>query len=185
MKEKGNTYDLTESQLIDGCIRGDRRAQRRLYDLYAKRMAALCMRYCGDYEVALDLMHDGFIKLFTHIESYSGQGFFEAWMRKIFVNTALEYLRKNDALRDSSDIEEDIQIMSPEPSAIDQLSANEIMALIQELPTGFRTVFNLYVIEGYSHAEIANILQINESSSRSQFSRARSILQTKITDLYK
>ena len=106
-------------------------------------------------------------------------------MRKIFVNTALEYLRKNDALKDSADIEEDIQIMSPEPSAIDQLSANEIMALIEELPTGFRTVFNLYVIEGYSHAEIANILQINESSSRSQFSRARSILQTKITDLYK
>ncbi|HQB68785.1 MAG TPA: RNA polymerase sigma factor [Paludibacteraceae bacterium] len=184
MRRIGNTYDLTESQLIDGCIRGDRRAQRQLYDLYAKRMTALCMRYCGDYEVALDLMHDGFIKLFTRIESYSGQGVFEAWMRKIFVNTSLEYLRKNDALRESSDIE-DVQIMAQEPSTIEQLSADEIMRLIQELPVGFRTVFNLYAIEGYSHAEIANLLQINESSSRSQFSRARAILRTKIIDLYK
>lgn len=185
MKEKDNTYNLTESQLIDGCVRGDKRAQRQLYDLYAKRMASVCMRYCGDYEVALDLMHDGFIKIFTHIESYSGQGFFEAWMRKIFVNTSLEYLRKNDALRDSNDIDDNIQLMSKEASAIEELSANEIMALIQELPLGFRTVFNLYAIEGYSHGEIAKMLHINESSSRSQFSRARTILQAKITDLYK
>jgi len=185
MKEKGNTYNLTESQLIEGCVRRDKRAQRQLYDLYAKRMAAVCMRYCGNYEIALDLMHDGFIKIFTNIESYSGQGFFEAWMRKIFVNTSLEYLRKNDALRNSNEIDEEIQIMSTEASIIEQLSANEIMTLIQELPLGFRTVFNLYAIEGYSHAEIAKTLNINESSSRSQFSRARAILQAKITDLYK
>ena len=185
MKEKDNTYNLTESQLIEGCVRHDKRAQRRLYDLYSKRMASVCMRYCGDYETALDLMHDGFIKLFTHIESYSGQGFFEAWMRKIFGNTSLEYLRKNDALRNSNPIDEDIQLMSSENSVIEELSANEIMALIQELPVGFRTVFNLYAIEGYSHAEIAKMLTINESSSRSQFSRARTILKTKILELYK
>lgn len=184
-KEKAS-YTLSESQLIAGCVRGDARAQRQLYDLYAKRMTAICIRYCSDYEIALDLMHDGFVKVFTHIESYSGEGCFEAWLRKVFVNTALEYLRKNDILRHSDDINDGLcQVLSSEASPIEQLSANEIMKLINTLPTGFRTVFNLYAIEGYSHSEIAQMLEINESSSRSQFSRARAILQIKITELYK
>lgn len=147
-------------------------------------MMGVCLRYVNDRETARDLLQEGFIKVFTSIDSYSGNGSFEGWMRKIFVNSALEYLRKSDVMREATDLEHTAELITPDNSAISQLSAAELMDLIQELPAGFRMVFNLFAIEGYSHREISEMLGITESTSRSQFTRAKQLLQRRINDLY-
>ena len=148
-------------------------------------MLAVCLRYVNDMETARDLLQDGFVRVFTNINSYTGSGSFEGWLRKIFVNGALEYLRKSDVLRESTDLENSADLVQPDSSAIENLSAAELMKVIQELPAGFRTVFNMFAIEGYSHKEISEILGITESTSRSQFTRARQLLQKRIKELYK
>lgn len=148
-------------------------------------MLAVCLRYVNDMETARDLLQDGFVRVFTNIHSYTGSGSFEGWLRKIFVNGALEYLRKSDVLRESTDLENSAELVQPDSSAIENLSAAELMKVIQELPAGFRTVFNMFAIEGYSHKEICEILGITESTSRSQFTRARQLLQKRIKELYK
>ena len=148
-------------------------------------MLAVCLRYVNDMETARDLLQDGFVRVFTNIHSYTGSGSFEGWLRKIFVNGALEYLRKSDVLRESTDLENSAELVQPDSSAIENLSAAELIKVIQELPAGFRTVFNMFAIEGYSHKEISEILGITESTSRSQFTRARQLLQKRIKELYK
>lgn len=185
MSKETNTYSLSEKLLIEQCAKNNARAQRQLYDKYAKKMTAVCYRYCGNYETACDLMHDAFVKLFKNIGSYNGDGAFEGWMRRIFVNTSIEFLRKNDVLKYSADIDEVLDVSDESATAIEQMSAQDILKIIATLPHGFRTVFNLYAIEGYSHAEIAKMMNINEVSSRSQFSRARALLQKKITEYNK
>lgn len=174
-----NTFD--EQDLIAGCKRGDSQARRRLYEQYAPAMLSVCTRYAGDRETARDLLQEGFIKVFTKIGGYSGSGSFSGWMRRVFVTTALEYLRQNDALKLSVSIDECGDRMDEEShSALESLSADELLKCIAALPDGYRTIFNLYAIEGYSHAEIARMMHIKESSSRSQFGRARQMLQKKI-----
>jgi RNA polymerase sigma-70 factor (ECF subfamily) len=143
-------------------------------------MMGVCLRYTSDRETARDLLQEGFIKVFTSLHSYSGTGAFGAWMRMIFVNSALEYLRKNDVMYHSEDIDEVSEWASEEETAVSKLAADDLMQLIQKLPDGFRTVFNMYAIEGYSHKEIADILNITESTSRSQYVRARQWLQEQI-----
>ena len=165
---------MDEQQLIAGCKSENRLAQRELYEKYARRMLAVCLRYVNDMETARDLLQDGFVRVFTNIHSYTGSGSFEGWLRKIFVNGALEYLRKSDVLRESTDLENSAELVQPDSSAIENLSA-----------AGFRTVFNMFAIEGYSHKEISEILGITESTSRSQFTRARQLLQKRIKELYK
>jgi RNA polymerase sigma-70 factor (ECF subfamily) len=174
-----------DEQLIKECIKKNIRAQKRLYERYAPLMMSVCLRYVRDNDIAQNLLHDGFIKLFDKIHTYSGTGSFVGWMRKIFVNTALEYLRQNDVLRYSIDIDVAFNIESEEESPIDKISADELMQCITELPVGFRTVFNMFAIEGYSHAEIAERLGIQEGTSRSQYARARTLLQQKILKLIK
>lgn len=174
--------ELFDSQLIDSCKKGDRAAQKRLYDLLAPRMFPVCMRYIGDRVLAEDLLQDGFVTLFTKIDSYKGEGSFDGWARKIFVTTALMSLRKKDALKMSDDLEEARSIMSESVNQIQSLGYKELMELVMSLPDGFRTVFNLYVVEGYSHKEIGDMLGISEMTSRSQLSRARAILQNKIKE---
>jgi RNA polymerase sigma-70 factor (ECF subfamily) len=177
-----------QQELIAGCMNEDARARKKLYELYAPAMLGICVRYVNEKETARDILQEGFIKVFTKINSYSGSGSFEAWMRKIFVTTALEYLRSTKSIRlnvslddygESCEITEDVAV-----SVVSKLSADEILRCIDELPVGFKTIFNLYAIEGYSHAEIAKMLNIKESSSRSQLARARQLLQTKIRKLY-
>lgn len=148
-------------------------------------MLAVCLRYVNDMETARDLLQDGFVRVFMNIHSYTGTGSFEGWLRKIFVNGALEYLRKSDVLRESTDLDSSADLVQLDSSAIEHLSAAELMKLIQELPVGFRTVFNMFAIEGYSHKEISEALGITESTSRSQFTRARQLLQKRIKELYK
>ena len=169
--------------LINECKKGDRRAQKAIYDSLAPKMFAVCLRYMGDREAAEDILQDGFVTLFTKLGSYLGEGSFEGWARKIFVNTALMSLRKNDVLKNTEDVDSAWNVSSPDPSVMDRISYNEIVKLVQQLPAGFRTVFNMYVIEGYSHKEIAQELDISEATSRSQLLRARAILQEKIKKL--
>lgn len=171
-----------EQELIGLCKEGDRIAQRSLYDWLAPRMFPLCIRYVGERSTAEDILQDGFVTLFSRISSYKGDGSFEGWARKIFVNTALMYLRKKDALRMSDEIDSARNIATDITSQMQNIGYKELMKLITSLPPGFRTVFNMYVIEGYSHKDIAQMLDISETTSRTQLSRARTWLQNRIKE---
>ena len=174
--------EASEQELIDLCIKGDRIAQRALYDRLASRMFPLCIRYVGERDTAEDILQDGFVTLFSRLDSFKGHGSFEGWARKIFVNTALMYLRKKDALKMSDEIETARNLSTDITSQMQNIGYKELMGLITSLPPGFRTVFNMYVIEGYSHKEIADMLNITETTSRTQLSRARTWLQNKIKE---
>ena len=145
-------------------------------------MFPLCIRYIGNREMAEDVLQDGFITLFTKLEDYKGDGSFDGWARKIFVNTALMSLRKKDALKMSEDLEAIRGMKDDLPSQNQNIGYKELMELVMELPPGFRTVFNMYAIEGYSHKEISDTLGISETTSRTQLSRARIWLQNKIKE---
>lgn len=173
-----------EQQIIEGCVRGETWAQKLVYEQYSAVMMGVCVRYVSDRETARDLLQDAFIKIFTNATAYAGTGSFAGWMRRIFVTTALEYLRKNDALKQSTNIDDvDYSFEILDVTILDRISADELMKCVEALPNGYRTVFNLYAIEGYAHAEIANMLYISESTSRSQFLRARKMLQKSVQSL--
>ena len=146
-------------------------------------MFPLCIRYAGDRVQAEDLLQEGFITLFAKLNDYKGNGSFEGWARKIFVNTALMDLRKKDALKMSEELETVRGMKDDLPSQGQNIGYKELMKLVMELPTGFRTVFNMYAIEGYSHKEIGEMLGISETTSRTQLSRARIWLQNKIKEI--
>ena len=173
------TFDI---QLIESCRKGNRVAQKVLYDRLASRMFPVCIRYVGDRTVAEDILQDGFVTLFTRLDSYKGEGSFEGWARKIFVTTALMYLRKKDALKMSDDLEVARGLKADTVGQVENIGYKELMNLVMSLPPGFRTVFNMYAIEGYSHKEIAETLEISEVTSRTQFSRARAMLQKLIKE---
>ncbi|MBP5397502.1 MAG: sigma-70 family RNA polymerase sigma factor [Bacteroidales bacterium] len=167
--------------LVESCKKGDRGAQKSLYERLSPRMFAVCLRYSGsDRQQAEDWLQDGFVTLFSKLDSYKGEGAFEGWARKIFVNTALMDLRKKDALKDSGELDEVRGMMSDIPSQTEDIGYKELMALLAAMPAGFRTVFNMYVVEGYSHKEIAEALGISEVTSRSQLARARTWMQERI-----
>ena len=172
--------NLNEQEIIALCKQGNRSAQKVLFDSLSPKMFSVCLRYMGNRESAEDVLQEGFISLFSKLESFSGEGSFEGWARKIFVNTALMTLRKNDILKQSADIESAYGVSSGGFSAIQNISYKELLKIISELPAGYRTVFNMFVIEGYSHKEISEALGITEATSRSQLQRARVILQGKI-----
>ena len=170
-------------QLIDLCIKGDRASQKVLYDRLASRMFPVCIRYIGDREMAEDVLQDGFITLFAKLQDYKGEGSFEGWARKIFVTTALMDLRKKDALKMSEELETVRGMKDDLPSQGQNIGYKELMKLVTELPDGYRTIFNMYAIEGYSHKEIGEMLGISETTSRTQLSRARIWLQNKIKEI--
>ena len=169
--------------LIALSIQGDGKAQKAIFDSLAPRMMVVCLRYMGDRESAEDVLQDGFVTLFSKLESFTGEGSFDGWARKIFVNTALMSLRKKDALRDSGDLEVLTTRASEMPSQIQTLGYKELISLVEQLPPVYRTAFNLFAVEGYSHKEIAEALGITEATSRSQVLRARQFLQEKIKNL--
>ena len=172
-----------ELKLIDSCIKGDRAAQKAMYDRLAPRMFSVCMRYIGDKVAAEDILQDGFVTLFTHLKEYKGDGSFEGWARRIFATTALMSLRKKDALKMSDDLEAAKGLRTEAASQTQNIGYKELIKLIMTLPPGFRTVFNMYAIEGYSHKEIGEMLGISETTSRTQLSRARIWLQNKIKEI--
>ncbi len=177
---------MDDSQLIIACKKQDRNAQKDLYERYAPVMMAVCMRYCREQEAARDLLHDGFIRAFTQIGSFSGKGSFEGWLRRIFVNLALENFRKE---KQKNRFLEEYSYISAQESDdyaddlldIENIPREEVLEMIRDLPPGYRTVFNLFIFEEMSHKEIARMLGINEAASRSQFFRAKTILKNKIT----
>lgn len=184
----GSYKNITsEAQLIELCVKGESYAQKKLYDMYAARMYAVCIRYAKNRESAKDILQDGFVTLFEKIETYKGEGSFEGWMRRIFVNTALMSLRKNDVLKHSEQIEEipTGEISRANVNIIETIDMKIILDLISQMPVGFRTVFNLNVIEGYSHQEIAQALGITEGASRSQLSRGKIWLQERLKKILK
>ena len=170
-------------RLIESCIKGDRAAQKVIYDRLAPRMFPLCIRYVGDREQAADILQDGFVTLFTHLDSYKGEGSFEGWARKIFVTTALMELRRKDALKMSEDLETVRGMKTDVTTQLQNIGYKDLMKVITQLPPGFRTVFNMYTIEGYSHKEIGEILGISETTSRTQLSRAKTWLQNKLKEI--
>lgn len=155
-----------------------------MYELLAPRFFPVCIRYVGDRTVAEDVLQEGFVALFAKLETYSGSGSFDGWARRIFINASLMYLRKNDVLKDSQDITEIRKMSSDGENALERIGYKELMGLITTMPVGFRTVFNLYVLEGFSHKEIADMLGITESTSRTQLSRGRIWLQNRIEKMY-
>ncbi|MCG8311302.1 MAG: RNA polymerase sigma factor [Cytophagales bacterium] len=170
-----------ETDLIKACKKQNARAQRLLYEKYASSMLGLCRRYVrGDME-AEDVMIRGFMKVFSKIKLFEGKGSFEGWMKRIMVNEALGYLRKNKAMYLETDI--DVADKEPDFGMLDSvLEAKDLLNMINDLPSGYRTVFNLYAIEGYAHKEIGELLGINENTSKSQLSRARMHLQRKLLE---
>lgn len=177
---------MDDSQLVIACKKQDRNAQKVLYERYAPMMMGVCLRYSGEEETARDLLHDGFIRVFTQIGSFSGKGSFEGWLRRIFVNLALENYRKEKQkyrfMEEYSYINTD-ELETPADDALDieNIPREEVLDMIRNLPPGYRTVFNMYIFEEMSHKEIAEVLGINEAASRSQFFRAKNMLRKKIS----
>ncbi|MGZ3974599.1 MAG: RNA polymerase sigma factor, partial [Flavisolibacter sp.] len=167
---------ISESDLLEGCRRGDRKMQQELYDRFSPKMYGVCLRYAGNTEEAEDILQEGFIKIFNKINSYRGDGSFEGWIRRIFVNTAIEHFRKKTYLQPITETEENT-VEGKYLSVLDSLAEKDIVRLIQQLSPGYRTVFNMYVVEGYTHKQIADMLGISEGTSKSQLSRAKLILQ--------
>jgi len=171
----------TETDLLAGCQKQNAKAQRMLYDKYAPAMLGLCRRYVRGELEAEDVMINGFMKVFSKIDYFEGKGSFEGWMKRIMINESLGYIRKNKAMY----LETDIEAADKEPD-FDKLSTaletKDLLKMINELPSGYRTIFNLYAIEGYSHREIGELLGINENTSKSQLSRARMHLQRKLLE---
>lgn len=173
---KTSNQIIPESDLLEGCRRGDRKMQHELYLRYAPKMFGVCLRYAGNAGEAEDILQEGFIKIFSKIGSYRSEGSFEGWIRRIFVNTAIEHLRKKTYLQPITETEENT-VEAKYLSVLDDLAEKDIIQLIQQLSPGYRTVFNMYVVEGYTHKQIAEILGISEGTSKSQLSRAKLILQ--------
>ncbi|WP_375444153.1 RNA polymerase sigma factor [uncultured Fibrella sp.] len=175
-------YYLSESQLVVALQRGEARAQKITYERYATRMMAVCLRYVANQADAEDVLIDAFMRVFERINQFRNEGSFEGWIRRIMVTESLMFLRKNKSLR--QEIPLDTVMEEPDyPWADENLQADDLLRLVAQLPDGYRTIFNLYAIEGYNHAEIANLTGISEGTSKSQLSRARALLQQKIRTL--
>ncbi len=171
------------NNIIQGCLKGDRKCQEQLYGLFSTRMFGLCLQYADNYDDACDIMQEGFIKVFRKLDQYEGRGAFEGWVRRIMINTALERYRSQLHLHPLT-AREMISDDAANEEVLDKLSAEELIKLVRELPPRYRMVFNLYAIEGYQHKEIAGIMGITTGTSKSNLARARNILQRKIRQYY-
>jgi RNA polymerase sigma factor (sigma-70 family) len=174
---------MSIEDLIEGCIKEDRVCQRELYNMFARKMMAICMRYAKDRMEAEDMLQDGFIKVFDNVSAFKKEGSFEGWVRRIMVNTALNKIRSRKNEFDEID---DVSLnFSFDDQLIEKMSEKDILDIIATMPLGYKYVFNLYAIEGFSHKEISESLGIEEASSRSQYSKAKKYLQQKIISLEK
>lgn len=167
---------MTEQQLIAGCVQQRPSAQRALYERYAPVMMAICRRYLKRSEDAEDALVEGFCKVFKHLNQYSNNGSFEGWIRRIMVNECLMALRKKHALKNAYEIQEHFDLRTDE-NLNAELAAKDILKLLDQLPNGYRTVFNLYVVEGYKHREIAELLGVSINTSKSQLILAKKRMQ--------
>ena len=177
---------LDEKDIIEGCCRSERKAQKALYERYAPVLLGVCIRYSGRRDEAEDILQDGLIKVYFNIRDYAGTGSFINWMKKIMVNTAITHYHRNLKHQYHQDIDDirETDIDGVEMGTAD-FSREELSNVIHDLPDGYRMVFNLYAIEGYKHKEIANMLEIDVNTSKSQYSRAKSLIRRKLGTLNK
>jgi RNA polymerase sigma factor (sigma-70 family) len=173
---------VPETDLIRGCLDGNRRMQKQLYDQFSSKMYAVCLRYMSNSDDAQDVLQEGFIKVYKNLERFRGDGSFEGWVRRIFVNTAIEQIRKKKIDVSITEKEEET-IEYKTITAVDKINEKDLLKIVQELSPGYRTVFNLYIVEGFGHKEIADMMGISEGTSKSQLARARMILQEKIKNI--
>ena len=183
---KSNNSNLTEDELINGCIRGNAACQKEVFNRYAGHMLGVCQRYARNTDDAEDILQDAFIKVFNKIGQFKFEGSFEGWIRKIVVNTAL---KKYSLIRYSKELTgyevNENNGGNVDAAAYAHLTEKDLLVLINSLPDGYRLIFNLYVIEGYQHEEIASMLGIQPGTSRSQLVKARTMLQKQILQLQK
>ncbi|HMR47342.1 MAG TPA: sigma-70 family RNA polymerase sigma factor [Bacteroidia bacterium] len=170
---------MTDRELIEGCIRGDRNCQKALFEKFAGKMKVVCMRYVNNHDDAEDVLQEGFIKVFKYIAKFSFEGSFEGWIRRIMVNAALTKITRHSYKEEVAMVHTNMPVYDY-GDVIADMSAKELKAHINALPDGYRLVFNMYVIEGFSHKEIAESLHISEATSRSQLLKARLALQQKL-----
>ena len=168
---------MTEEQMLQGCLKNIASVQEALYNRFSPRMLGVCYRFARNREDAEDMMQEGFIKVFSQIHQFRGQGALEGWVRRIVVHTCINILKKNKKFSDSVDLFHASTLHLNENNIPSLLQAKQVVECIRLLPLGYRTVLNLYAIEGYSHREISSILDIEESTSRSQYTRAKSMLE--------
>lgn len=177
---------MSERQIIELCARHNSKAQQVLYDKYSRLLLGVCLRYASDKAEAEDILQDSFLKIFYNIKDFSGSGSFIGWLRKVTVNTAITHYHKNLKYRYHVEIEEYVSaetgVMSFEE---DFFTSDELYKVLNELPTGYRMVFNLYAVEGYKHKEIAEMLGIDTNTSKSQYSRAKAVIRDKLEKLGK
>ena len=169
---------MDEVSLVNECIKGNATAQRKLFEKFAPKMLFICKRYCKDQQDAEDVLQDAFIKVFSSLDKYKHEGSFEGWMRRIFVNSCLDFLRKQKQLGDTAALD-DVSYRLEDSSSHSgkTLEVEDLMQMIAKLPKGYQVVFNLFAIEGYTHKEIADLLGISEETSKSQYFRARAYLK--------
>lgn len=177
------TPTRSEKQLIKDCLKGKPTAQKQLYDQFAAKMFGVCLRYAKNYHIAEDLLQEGFVKVFRYLEKYKGTGSFEGWIRRIFINTAIEHYRRSNPMYSVVEVKEK-DASEIDNAALQELAVDDLLQLVNELSDGYRVVFNLYAIEGYTHREIAELLGISEGTSKSQLARARNILKEKIASRF-
>src|ERR1017187_5128128 len=173
---------MTEEAILQGCLKNHAAAQKELYNRYSPKMLAVCYRFAHNREDAEDMLQEGFIKIFSQIHTFQNKGAFEGWIRRITVHTCINHLKKNKRFNESVDIIFASSVQVREESVPSIVQAKQVVECIRMLPMGYRTVLNLYAIEGYSHKEIGEMLDIEESTSRSQYTRAKAILEQVLTD---
>ena len=172
-----NAVNMTEEAILQGCLHNEPGAQRELYQKYSSKMLSVCYRFAHNREDAEDMLQEGFIKVFSQIHTFQNKGAFEGWVRRIVVHTCINHLKKNKKFNESVDLIHATSVQIREESVPSIVQAKQVVECIRILPIGYRTVLNLYAIEGYSHKEIADMLDIEESTSRSQYTRAKQMLE--------
>ena len=168
---------MTDEQLVNECVSGKVSAQKTFYERFARKMMGVCLRYASSYEEAQDVLQDGFIKVFNNLDRYQNKGSLEGWVRRIMVNTSLDAYRKNKKHQQDVGMDQVEYLVEDKTYIIEDIQADDLLKLVQSIPEGYRVVFNLYAIEGYSHKEIAERLGVTESTSKSQYSRAKKLLR--------
>ena len=178
-----NVVEISDENLVKGCIKGDGLYQKTLFDKFSPRMLGIATRYTKNSDEAHDILQETFIKVFNNLNKYKSSGSFEGWIRRICVNTSLDYIRRTKNLRLNDDVEDiEYKLTSTHENVLDKMAAEDLLDVLNELPEGYKAVFNLFVIDGYSHKEISEQLEISINTSKSQFSRARQLLKKLIIE---
>ena len=175
---------ISEYEIINGCLQNKRKSQDELYRLFSSKMFAVCLRYAANREEAEDMLQDGFIRVFSSLNDFRQEGSLEGWIRRTMINTAINYYRKNLKFSNDMVMKETDCLGCAETEVLSKLSADELMGLVRHLPQGYRMVFNMNVIEGYTHKEIAGMLNISINTSKSQLMKARITLKAKVKEMW-